>query len=332
MANWWKIMAGRDGVLFDEFISKKIVSIAGEGLGDVRGKTKEQLLLAGQGVYPDDKPKQIQTWINQLWRFIYEIQPGDRVVVFNKSTRQYSIGTISGAYTYQADMLGPGYSHHFPVVWETNRVSRDSLPESTKNTLGAILAIFQVNNCATDLQAALGGPGTPLTAPPNPVTTPDPAEEENWFENLQGIIQERVADKIVKLGPWQVQDLVAGLLQAMGYRTRTSPPGPDGGVDVLAHPDEFGFGEPLIKVQVKHRRESAGAPQIRELIGAEPLKAKALFVSTGGFTAAARTEARTKNVVILDLDDLVEKIGIYYDRLPSQTQAILPMQRLYLPL
>jgi restriction system protein len=39
---------------------------------------------------------------------------------------------------------------------------------------------------------------------------------------------------------WVMQDLVAGLLQATGYQVRVSPPGPDGGIDVLAHKDAFG--------------------------------------------------------------------------------------------
>ncbi|MFE4573064.1 restriction endonuclease [Paenibacillus chitinolyticus] len=43
------------------------------------------------------------------------------------------------------------------------------------------------------------------------------------------------------LDPWEMQELVAGLLQAMGYQTKVSPKGPDGGVDVLAHRDAFGF-------------------------------------------------------------------------------------------
>ena len=34
---------------------------------------------------------------------------------------------------------------------------------------------------------------------------------------------------------------VAQLLETMGYRTRISPEGPDGGIDIIAHKDELGF-------------------------------------------------------------------------------------------
>jgi len=52
-----------------------------------------------------------------------------------------------------------------------------------------------------------------------------------------------------------MENLVAGLLWAMGYNTNVSKIGPDKGVDIIAYPDEFGIKDPKIKVQVKHRKE-----------------------------------------------------------------------------
>lgn len=43
----------------------------------------------------------------------------------------------------------------------------------------------------------------------------------------------------------------------MEYRTRVSPEGPDGGVDIIAHKDELGFEPPIIKVQVKSTEEAS---------------------------------------------------------------------------
>ena len=43
-----------------------------------------------------------------------------------------------------------------------------------------------------------------------------------------------VEDQVDNLDPWEMQELVAGLLRAMGYQVRVSTPGSDGGVDVLA--------------------------------------------------------------------------------------------------
>jgi restriction system protein len=43
-----------------------------------------------------------------------------------------------------------------------------------------------------------------------------------------------------------MQDLVAGLLRALGYKKRVSPAGPDRGKDIVASPDGFGFESPRI--------------------------------------------------------------------------------------
>ena len=45
--------------------------------------------------------------------------------------------------------------------------------------------------------------------------------------------------------------LVEAILEAQGYVTRTSPPGPDGGVDILAAKGPLGFDAPRICIQVK---------------------------------------------------------------------------------
>jgi restriction system protein len=47
-----------------------------------------------------------------------------------------------------------------------------------------------------------------------------------------------------------MQQLVAGILRAMGYKTQISPPGVDRGKDIVASPDGFGFEHPRIVVEV----------------------------------------------------------------------------------
>src|SRR5262249_32427628 len=62
-------------------------------------------------------------------------------------------------------------------------------------------------------------------------------------------------------------EFVAHLLNTMGYRTRVSPEGPDGGIDIVAHKDELGFEPPIIKVQVKSTAGSVGDPIVSALYG-----------------------------------------------------------------
>jgi restriction system protein len=140
-----------------------------------------------------------------------------------------------------------------------------------------------------------------------------------------------VQDKVDKLDPWQMQELVGGLLQAMKYNVQVSPKGPDGGVDVLAYKDAFGFEKPIIKVQVKHRKASAGAPEIQQLLGANPIDANSLFVSTGGFTSHAEAVAKHNSVRLIDLEELVDLVVKWYENMPTDARALLPLKKMYVP-
>src|SRR5205814_2842337 len=85
-------------------------------------------------------------------------------------------------------------------------------------------------------------------------------------------IEETTRDFVLKrlsqeLKGHPLADFVAHLLGTMGYRTRVSPPGPDGGVDIIAHRDELGFEPPIIKVQVKSTDGSIGDPIVSALYG-----------------------------------------------------------------
>jgi restriction system protein len=68
--------------------------------------------------------------------------------------------------------------------------------------------------------------------------------------------------------PYEFQELVAALLRGMGYYTPfVAPKGKDGGVDVIAYRDPLGTISPRIKVQVKHRDNTATVQEVRQLMG-----------------------------------------------------------------
>jgi restriction system protein len=89
---------------------------------------------------------------------------------------------------------------------------------------------------------------------------------------------EFIKDKVNALSWSEMQDLVAGLLRSLGYKTRVSDAGPDHGKDIVASPDGFGFEAPRIVVEVKHRKGSMGAPDLRGLASE---KWRGIFRSSG---------------------------------------------------
>ena len=131
-----------------------------------------------------------------------------------------------------------------------------------------------------------------------------------------------------------MQELVAGILRAMGYKTRISPKGADRGKDIVASPDGLGLEEPKIIVEVKHRQGQMGSQEIRSFLGGLRARDKGLYVSTGGFTKDARYEAERSNVplTLIDSDIIVELIIQNYDSFDSDTKSLVPLKKIYWPI
>ena len=84
-------------------------------------------------------------------------------------------------------------------------------------------------------QWALEQPTVVMADEPSPdaATTLEEAEEAAWAE---------IEEHLETMNPYDFQELVAGLLRGMGYYVAwVSPPGPDKGIDVIAHTDPLGI-------------------------------------------------------------------------------------------
>lgn len=216
--------------------------------------------------------------------------------------------------------------------WE-KEVSRDVLSAESKNTLGSISTIFCLSAGAAEELVAFSQNGQAVqTSDMSSLENEVEAENEIRKDTEQRAL-EFLQDKLSKLDWDEMQELVAGLLRAMGYKTRVSPAGPDRGRDIIASPDGFGFQQPRIVIEVKHRKGSMGAPEVRSFVGGLRQNDNGLYVSTGGFTREARYEAdRTnQNLTLIDADDLGKAIVEHYDRMDSETRSLLPLRKIYWP-
>jgi len=153
------------------------------------------------------------------------------------------------------------------------------------------------------------------------------------LDNVKEQSKEYIKDRISRLDPYELQDLVAGVLRAMGYKARVSPPGADRGIDIIASPDGFGFEQPRIVVECKHRKTAMGSQEIRSFLGGRHKDDKGLYVSTGGFTKEARYEAERANipVTLMDLDQLVDAVIERYENMDTETRVLLPLVKVYWP-
>lgn len=152
------------------------------------------------------------------------------------------------------------------------------------------------------------------------------------YDQAVGIAKDEIRTFVTSLDPYTFQDLVAALLRAMGYHTPfVAPKGPDGGVDILAYRDPFGTQMPRIKVQVKHRGQKATVQEIRQLSGLLNKDGDTgLFVSLAGFTDDAIDAIRnaSRHIEKIDLDSFIDYWDQYYEKMPEEDRALLPLRRI----
>jgi restriction system protein len=331
MAKMWMIR-GESGRLYDDFRDRGIAAIGWSRLAAVAkpGMTRKEITRLYQDIEPNIKVGTAISGASQVWRFLNEIQPGDWVVTYSPANRTYLIGKITGPYEYRSELSDEGMSLIRPVQWQSEEVDRDSLSAASKNSLGSTLTVFVVPDFALqELQAKATGsklPELPAIEEENPDSDP--------LAGLESLALERIKDQINAL-PWDdMQHLVAGILRAMGYKTQVSPAGPDRGKDIIASPDGFGFENPRIIVEVKHRKEKMGSQEIRSFLGGRHKDDRGLYVSTGGFSKDAFYEAERANVplTLWTLDNLVRALTEHYAETDSETKRLIPLKLTYLPL
>jgi len=149
--------------------------------------------------------------------------------------------------------------------------------------------------------------------------------EANALTSIESFINRKNA--------YEFQELCAALLRAMGYYTPfVAPKGPDGGVDIIAYRDPLGAASPRIKVQIKHKENSAPVDDVRKLIGILGSRENiGIFISSSGFTSEAKREAMRSHVHV-ELIDLPRFIGLwqdFYGKMSDEDKQLLPLQPIY---
>ncbi len=334
MPQFWMIRSGDRGYMTQQFVAEQIAAIGWPEIGDLsqfidKGAIQARLTSA----YPELSLGNLRSSTGQLWRFKSEVTVGDYVLTYEADTRTYHFGQIKSEYRFV-----PATQVDFPqqrqVCW-LHAFSRDLLSIPSKNTLGSTLTLFRLpEQLLVEIKTIVDRVGATTNSQVGARTL----EEESLAPNLEASDLEeralsRIEDLVIKLDWAEVQEVVASLLRALGYKTTVSAAGPDRGKDIFASPDGLGFEEPRIFVEVKHRRGQMGAPEIRSFVGGRRGGDKCLYVSTGGFSREAHYEAERSAIPInlVNLRDLVLLVVSNYDRCDEVIKESIPLRRIYWP-
>jgi restriction system protein len=325
--NVWMVRS-HGGSLAEEFVEQNYVGVDFVPQLDLSGCTTRASVEAKLRSFPDECSV---SDIGNMARLVIDIEVGDHVVTYDKSRRLYDVGEVVTKYRYEARSKN---RHQRGVKW-LGEVKRDDVSENSRRSLGSTLTVFRTADyCASELLARLSGKVPEVSTPTATFQSPEPESLVLNYASVSEQAREGTKDVVAKLSWGNMQHLMAGVLRAMGYKTRVSPSGPDRGKDIVASPDGLLLQDPRIIVEVKHRSDQIGAPLVRSFIAGLRDSDRGLFLSTGGFSKEAYYEAEraTVPVTLLDLDDMVELLVEHYDNVDAATRTLVPLSPVYWPM
>ncbi|MFC1896564.1 hypothetical protein ACFL0Q_07905 [Thermodesulfobacteriota bacterium] len=198
-----------------------------------KAATREDIFEMLRNHRPEAKDAQLRSWAAQLYAIAHRIEEDDLVAMPLKNSPKIAIGKVISSYKYRTDL---GEVHHtIPVKWLRGDIPRTAFGQDLLYSLGSARTICQIQRNNAELRVAEILKGN---SDPGPITTQTGEDGENGDGDLHDI-EQMALDQIMRHIENQFKGhnlarLVDAVLKAESYVTKLSPPGPDGGIDILA--------------------------------------------------------------------------------------------------
>ena len=305
------------------FLDSNVIALGWEEMGDLSAihGTRDAFKGKYEIVYPKCKKGSIATSAGMLFRFIYEVSIGDYIVFPSKIDRQINLGIIDSEYFFDSSV--EKYCNRRKVKW-LKHLPRTSFSQGALHEVGSALSFFMVKSYSEEFIGALDSNFKPIS---------EELDEETITVTAQEIV-ENTKDFILKelsrnLKGYDLEDFIANLLNAMGYRTILSKHGGDSGIDITAYKDEL---PPRILVQVKSQDGDIKESTIQSLKGAMHEGDYGLFVTLSNYTKNAKRYLENTPIIRgINGTELVELILKYYEMLDEKYRKMIPLKMVYIP-
>lgn len=341
MTRLWKVGLGRYGEFEAAALEHNTLTIDFDIKEDVsHAKDREAFVKVMEGIFPNGKPKTHLNFAAQVNQFVNVAAVGDVVVCPIKSSSTIWIGQINGpcAPSKTTGLLSR------PIKWLKKDLPRDTFKQDLLYSFGAFNTVCEIarNDALIRVQNViatgkdLGYGSTPsLKKTATKVAEIIATDEADQLVDLELIARDQIEKRLAShFTGHNLTKLVAAILQVQGMSAHVSPPGADGGIDILAGSGPLGLESPRIVVQVKSGNYVAQHTDLQSLIGTvQDTKADyALLVSWNGFTASTRHRQNELffRVRFWGREQILDNLFSVYDRLPEEIRADLPLRRTWM--
>ncbi|OOY31257.1 restriction endonuclease [Thioclava sp. F36-6] len=339
MKRLWKVALGKNGEYEAGAFAKSVLTVDFNIHSDIsHAKDRDGLIAVMETAFPDAKHKTHLNFAAQMNQFINVIQIDDLIICPVKTSSTISIARVTGDYKPDPETGSPTRA----VQWLKTDLPRDTFKQDLLYSFGAFMTVCEIsrNNALARVEQVIAAgkdPGdgtTPSTKPLAPVpdadTVSDAASEA--MVDLDQIARDQIEKRIASVFTGHdLTTLVAAILQAQGMKVRVSPPGADGGIDLVAGSGPLGLESPRIVAQVKSGTITVQHPDLQGLIGSvqDTQADYGLLVSWNGFTPPVRKRLNELyfRVRFWGRQEIVDNLFSVYEELPEAIRAELPLRR-----
>ncbi|MBW4529815.1 MAG: restriction endonuclease [Aphanothece saxicola GSE-SYN-MK-01-06B] len=334
MTNVWCVRAG-GGMYADNFLRGGFVGIGwreiSEDLGPVQ--TREQLYAVVRRYFPDIQSAiLLSNYVNEIHRFLFEIQPNDHVIIPSSDTDLLIHGVVDEGTPYYDPSGDDGcpLRHRRPVTWAAEPIRldhfstpfRDSIrtlltvPAHTR--MRSLLTVFMVEYEAEFIQA-IRQTDTVASAPPAT------RKESHRI----------VLEQLMQLTPPEFERLVVHLLDALGFEDWERAEHHGALRDVFDACGDISLSLPArIRIHARFHRGNLGArigaDAVRELRQFIPFGGHGIYITTADFqpaAAAAAGEEGFARISLVNGQQLADLIARHWTHLPGELRDRLSLEQ-----
>jgi predicted Mrr-cat superfamily restriction endonuclease len=238
-----------------------------DNLSTVKNRAEIQVLY--KNYHDDTSPYVIGQQVGQIARFLFDIVPGDYVIVPAPDTDFIYWGVVEDKpYFFGGTKDGCPFPHRRPVKWNNKSVRRAEFSVPFQNTIRSTLTVFWIKHKQTFFEVIGKAEYIPKS------------EQQTALNYYESVIR-----RILELDFKEFELLITEILKALGFEAQHTGKVGDEGIDVKGDLDIANMAKIKLFVQVKrydihHKINDRMVKALRQNI---PFGGQGAFITTSDF-------------------------------------------------